>query len=192
MSSGPAEHPPISVEMQSTPNPNSFRFAVNRVLAEGPGQDFPDAPAAADVPLAKALFDIPGVRGVYIGPAFVTVTVEGESSWVNLKNLVSDLITVHVEREPQPAKQSAPESGGMVPETDLEKGVAQILDAEIRPAVAMDGGDIQLVSIENNVVLLRLRGACSGCPSSLMTLKDGIETRLKKTFPEIVAVEAES
>ena len=177
---------------EATPNPNSTRFSVNRVLLEGPGRDFPDARTASISPLARELFLLPAVSGVYIGKDFVTVTTSVSNAWA-MPPLVIQCIQHHLS-----SGQPAIQVGAPVPDaaqapldmSPVTAGILHVLETEIRPAVAMDGGDIVFNSFENGVLKLQLRGSCHSCPSSLNTLKNGIETRLKRDFPEVVSVEA--
>ncbi|MEI6232309.1 MAG: NifU family protein [Planctomycetota bacterium] len=187
---------PLKIYAEDTPNPLSNKFNVNRTLLHGAGCDFPNRQVAELSPLATDLFYIPGVNGVFVGVNFVTVTVLPGNSWWAMRPLVEQTIeqflqrgepVVRVNADLTGASANAPAPKAFSPD---EFRILQILEEEIRPAVAMDGGDITLVSYENNVVKLRLRGACHSCPSSTVTLKLGIESRLKQVFPEIVSVEA--
>lgn len=192
--SAPADPPAPAVVItpQPTPNPNSTKFSVNRRLLDGPGRDFPEPDAAADSPLAFRLFHRPEVRGVFIGPGFVTVTASADADWFALADFVKEALEAHIASgEPAVAATGGPEQRSPADDaTAIEQGIQRVLNTEIRPAVAMDGGDVTFDSFRDGVVYLRLRGACSGCPSSLMTLKMGIEERLKEDFPEIRSVQA--
>jgi Fe-S cluster biogenesis protein NfuA len=144
-------------------------------------------------PLATDLFYIPGVSGVFIGPNFVTVSVLPGNSWWAMRPLIEQALEHFIQRGEQAVRQNA--SPGQAPEqprvfSTEELGILKILEEEIRPAVTMDGGDITLLSYTNGIVRVHLRGACHSCPSSTITLKAGIETRLKQAFPEIVSVES--
>ena len=186
-------HEPLKIEAEDTPNPLSNKFNVNRTLINGPGRDFPDRQSAELSPLATDLFFIPGVNGVYIGSNFVTVTVLPLNSWWAMRPLVEQTLESFIQRGAPAIATNAVFPAEHHAErlfSSAEIGIMKILEDEIRPAVAMDGGDVTLVSYENTVVKLRLRGACHSCPSSTVTLKMGIEGRLKQAFPEITAVEA--
>lgn len=187
-----ANQPPLTVVPEETPNPASVKFCVNRRLLDGAGYDFPSPSAASSSPLATKLFANEQVRGVYIGPGFVTITADLDADWFALADYVTDALRNHIESgEPVLV---APDGRVLTPhaksESEIEAGIVAVLDGEIRPAVAMDGGDVTFAGYSDGVVQLRLRGACSGCPSARMTLKMGIESRLRELFPEIVAVEA--
>ena len=179
---------------EDTPNPNSTKFTLNRTLLDGPGEDFPNVEAAARSPLVRELFMLPGVRGVYIGPNFVTVSVHQGTDWWSIRPLAAQTIeTFFASGRPILNLAGAvvePPAAAQPPLTAIELGIRQILENEIQPAVAMDGGFIAFDSYADGVVRLQLHGACHSCPSSIVTLKAGIESRLKQEFPEIVAVEA--
>jgi Fe-S cluster biogenesis protein NfuA len=184
---------PLSIEPTLTPNPRSTKYVLNRSLVEGPGFDFPEAQGVRfQSGLAGDLFSIPGVAGVYIGPNFVTVTAT-ESPAIGFEDLVLETIEEFVLSGKPPVNVAAVEDlrqRQSEPLGDIEARVVRILETEIQPAVAMDGGFIEFHSYEDGVVRLALRGACHGCPSSIYTLKAGIEARLQREIPEIVAVEA--
>lgn len=180
---------PLKIHAEATPNPNSTRYALNRRIILHTGYDFPNAASGEASPLAKFLFEIPGVRGVYIGPEFVTVTTEEEALEGDRQKVIHAIGQFIASGKPA-VEGSAVNPHSTEGNNPLEVEIIRILDTEIRPAVAMDGGDITFVSVENGVVKLQLRGACHSCPSSIVTLKMGIETRLKQSLPEIESVEA--
>ena len=187
---------PFKIYAEDTPNPLSNKFNVNRTLLNGAGRDFPNRQIAELSPLATDIFFIPGVNGVFIGSNFVTVSVLPGNSWWAMRPLIEQTIEQFIQRGESAIRANAGtenDSGSAAATkkfSETELRIMQILEEEIRPAVAMDGGDITLVSYENNIVKMKLRGACHSCPSSTVTLKLGIENRLKQTFPEIVSVEA--
>lgn len=184
---------PLKIRADDTPNPLSNKFSINRTLLNGAGRDFPDRMNAELSPLATDLFYIPGISGVYIGSNFVTVTILPENSWWSMRPLVEQTLESFIQRGASALASNAglpPENVGSRIYSNEELGILKILEEEIRPAVAMDGGDVTLVSYENSIVKLHLRGACHSCPSSTVTLKHGIESRLKQTYPDIKSVEA--
>ena len=184
-------HAPVMVSPEPTPNPNSTRYAVNRTLLEGPGRDFPNPLSAANSLLSRELFLLPNVQSIYIGRDFVTVTTSVPNAWA-IPPLVIQCIENHIAGG-QPAVTDGPTAAPSEHTLNMSEAalkIIRVLDAEIRPAVAMDGGDIVFNSYENGVLKLQLRGSCHSCPSSLVTLKNGIQARLKKDFPELVSVEA--
>jgi Fe-S cluster biogenesis protein NfuA len=182
---------PLTIVPESTPNPRSVRFSVNRELTAGAGQDFRDAAAARDSPLARALFALPGVAGVFVGERFVTVTADAD--WGSLEPQVIGVLARELSSiRPAAAEQPTAAPGAAQPggEADVQAGILRVLEEEIRPALAMDGGDAVFVGFKDGVVRLHLRGACHGCPAATITLKWGIEQRLRRQFPQVAAVEA--
>jgi len=178
----------VSISLEFTPNPNTLKFVVNRTFMERGAANFTASNQTQDSPLAKSLFEIPGVQAVMIGTNFVTITKAVEGDWDILAEQVPETIDVHFKSgAPALTKEWAPPTS-TGDETEVEKKIKEILDNEIRPAVAMDGGDITFGKYEEGIVYLQLQGACSSCPSSIATLKMGVEARLKESIPEIKEV----
>ncbi|MEW6055957.1 MAG: NifU family protein [Bdellovibrionota bacterium] len=179
----------IDIGLEFTPNPNTLKYVVNRVLLESGAANFPNRQSAEKSLLAKRLFDVLGVAGVMIGRNFVTITKGQEGDWESLNKGVSEVLKDHLIQGLSIVDASfngaAPTGQG---DGSIENKIREILDRDIRPAVAMDGGDITFERYENGVVYLALQGSCSGCPSSTATLKMGIETRLKEAIPEVQEV----
>lgn len=180
-----------NINAEVTPNPNTLKFNIGRILVEAGSLNFPDKEKAKGVLLAETLFGIPSVLGVMVGHDFVTVTKRPETGWQALvqpiiealkKLLSSGKPLLPSEIEPSTALGS---DGHALGGGDIVRRIKEILDTEIRPAVAMDGGDITFHGYDNGVVTLHLQGSCSHCPSSVMTLKMGVENRLKSLIPEI-------
>lgn len=186
----------LEVFYEATPNPQSLKFVVTANISEE-SVHFENAQQAQRSPLAAKLFGFPWVNAIFIGSHFITVTKQDWVDWDILADPLTKLIEEHINSD-EPVL--LPTTGLSVTEDTLAldevnendspivKQIKQILNAEIRPAVAMDGGDISFHKYENNIVYLSMHGACSGCPSSTMTLKMGIETRLKELIPEIQEV----
>ncbi|MBI4388213.1 MAG: SUF system NifU family Fe-S cluster assembly protein [Candidatus Omnitrophica bacterium] len=178
----------IKLSAEMTPNPNTIKFLVNRQFLESGSFDFPTREKAKDSPLALKLFEIDSVNGVLIGTNFITVTKEPHADWQTIAPTVATAIQEFFasggEAISKDALPSANEGGNSL----IEQKIKQILDAEIRPAVARDGGDIVFYGYQDGIVTLHLQGACSSCPSSIMTLKMGVEHRLKQAVPEIKEV----
>ena len=182
----------VYVSLEFTPNPNTLKYSVNRELLDHGAANFvKKSEAEARSPLATKLFGVPGIAGIMIGKNFVTVTKTEEGDWDVVHKNSSQIIESHLAaNEPViTGDTQAPEAhkGG---NTEIETKIREILDKEIRPAVAMDGGDITFEKYEDGVVYVYLQGSCSGCPSSTATLKMGIETRLREAMPEIQEVVA--
>ncbi len=184
----------LTIYTESNPNPNSLKFVANSMLInEGIVKDYANVQSTTDSPLAKKLFDFPFVKRVFIMNNFITITKEEEISWSDIKMELSDFIKQYIEEgndiikisSNQPLKKSISKS------KNIDNQIKQILDEYIKPAVEQDGGAINFESFNNGKVLVSLKGSCSGCPSSTITLKSGIENLLKKFIPEVKEVIAE-
>lgn len=180
------------IEFEETPNPNTLKFLPGQqVLAKGT-REFKTLEDAAASPLAMRLFTIDGVDGVFFGKDFVSVTrIEG-MSWELMKPLILTLLMEHFSAG-LPVVTDETNTSVSAEEDDSEIGrqIREILDTRVKPAVAMDGGNIEFVRFDDGIVYLRMEGACAGCPSSTMTLKQGIEGLLKHFIPEVERVEPE-
>ena len=181
----------VEISAEITPNPNTLKFNVNKALIQSGSLNYPDKAKAKGALLPERLFEIENVLGVMIGPSFITVTKNPDSQWPalvpavteTLKSLLSSKETLFPQ---QAAADAAPADNSA--NSEIERKIREVLDAEIRPAVAMDGGDITFYGYENGVVTLHLQGSCSSCPSSIMTLKMGVENRLRALIPEVKEV----
>ncbi|MDR3608745.1 MAG: NifU family protein [Oligoflexia bacterium] len=183
---------PVYVSLEFTPNPNTLKYSVNReLLARGAVNIVKKADAESLSPLAVKLFAIPGIAAVMIGKDFVTVTKTEEGDWDLVHKECSKTIEQHLSSgEPVLNQASLNQDAHKGGSSDIEKKIREILDNEIRPAVAMDGGDITFEKYEAGIVYLYMQGSCAGCPSSTATLKMGIETRLRDAIPEVLEVVA--
>ncbi len=180
---------PVMVSLEFTPNPNTLKYSVNRSLLEQGAVHFVKKTFdASHSPLASRLFGIPGIVGVMIGTHFVTVTKAEDGDWDEVHRLTTSVLEEHLAAGLPIVDLSRLQSGHQGGDTEIEAKIRLILDREIRPAVAMDGGDITFEKFEAGVVFVHLKGSCSGCPSSTMTLKSGIEARLKQEIPEVLEV----
>ncbi|MFY0607224.1 MAG: NifU family protein [Cyclobacteriaceae bacterium] len=189
-----AEKPAITIYTEANPNPNSLKFVLNfLLLPEGVSRDYPDKESAAEAPLAAELFDYPYVKRVFYMSNFVTVTKDESAEWHEIKGTVQHHIKSFLEDGKQILTEKEVEEDHKVldSDTDIEAKIKGVLDEYIRPAVEMDGGAISFSSFTDGKVKVLLQGACSGCPSSTVTLKAGIENLLKKMIPEVREVEAE-
>jgi Fe-S cluster biogenesis protein NfuA len=181
----------VYVSLEFTPNPNTLKYAVNRQLIERGAANFTDAKEARErSPLAEKLFRISGINGVMIGMTFVTITKSDDGDWDLVHKSASETIYNHLSKNEPVLIDRGSDTAHKGGDSDIENKIRDILDQEIRPAVAMDGGDITFEKYEDGVVYLYLQGSCSGCPSSTATLKMGIETRLRQAIPEIQEVVA--
>jgi Fe-S cluster biogenesis protein NfuA len=182
----------IHIHAETTPNPHTLRFVVNRELVGFGTVNFRESSEALRSPLAKALFEISGVCGVLIGQGFVTVTKTSESLWSELAEPCTRVLRTVLETVEDVV--GAPAAGSAAPiqmgesNDPISLKIQEILNTEVRPAVAMDGGDIIFYGYKDGIVSLHLQGSCSSCPSSVLTLKMGVESRLKMLIPEVKEV----
>jgi Fe-S cluster biogenesis protein NfuA len=184
------------IQTESTPNPNTLKFLPGRdVLGEGNVADFPSADSASRSPLARALFAIPEVSRVFFGADFISVT-KRDGEWKHLKPAILGAVMEHFTQGLPLLEGTADEHGEeeSFNEEDAEvvEQIKELIETRVRPAVAQDGGDIIFKGFDgaSGVVSLHLQGSCAGCPSSTMTLKNGIENMLRHYVPEVTAVEA--
>ncbi|XP_050311347.1 NFU1 iron-sulfur cluster scaffold homolog, mitochondrial-like [Anthonomus grandis grandis] len=181
------------IQTQETPNPNSLKFLPGtKVLETGETIDFPKAQDAYISPLAKLLFRIEGVKSVFLGPDFITVTkTDDEVEWKIIKPEIFATIMDFFASNLPVLSEGKPNSDTVINEDDDETVmmIKELLDTRIRPTVQEDGGDIVFMGYEDGVVKLKMQGACSSCPSSVVTLKNGVQNMLQFYIPEVVAVE---
>lgn len=188
------------IQTQSTPNPETLKFLPGRPVSPTTAYEFSNETESMASPLAEALFAITGVRGVFLGEDFVSITKAEDADWSVLKPQALAAIMDHfVSGAPilaDGAQASATEDDDDVAydgETaEIVAEIKELIATRVRPAVAQDGGDIvfRRFDVETGIVHLSMRGACSGCPSSAMTLKQGVENLLRHYVPEVTAVEA--
>jgi Fe-S cluster biogenesis protein NfuA len=181
------------IQTEATPNPATLKFIPGKpVLAEGTA-DFTAKDEALASPLASRLFDIKGVRGVFLGSDFISVT-KGDVEWQHLKPMVLGAIMEHyVSGAPVVGEDGANDAAGISfdpKDQAVVDTIKELLETRVRPAVAQDGGDITFSGFREGVVYLHMRGACSGCPSSTATLRHGIENLLRHFCPEVQEVQA--
>ena len=180
----------LEIAAEMTPNPNTLKFNVNRSLVETGSLNYTSLEQAKGSVLAQKLFEIENVIRVMVGRNFVTITKVPAANWQPMVEPVTKALRTLLESGkalfPVGAAQNSPGGSPASANTsEVEAKIRQILDNEIRPAVAMDGGDITFHGYQDGVVTLHLQGSCSTCPSSIMTLKMGVENRLKSLIPEI-------
>lgn len=188
-----AESRSVHLYMEANPNPNSLKFVANFLLVEeGLSFDYPTAESASNSPLAKELFNFAAVERVFIAANFVTVTKVESVEWSDIQHVIRDHIKGYLATG-KPVVQADFEKDPLFDENDSEvvKKIKGILDEYIRPAVEQDGGAIVFHSFQDGIVKVLLQGSCSGCPSSTVTLKAGIQNLLTRMLPEVKAVEAE-
>jgi Fe-S cluster biogenesis protein NfuA len=181
------------IQTEATPNPATLKFLPGRDVMVGEPRDFRDAAAAAVSPLASLLFEIPGVTGVFLGSDFISVTKD-TTEWAHIKPMILGGIMDHfLSGRPilSEGNTEAVPDEEFFDETDSEtvEVIKELIATRVRPAVAMDGGDITFKGFREGTVYLHMQGACSGCPSSTATLKSGIENLLRHFVPGVEAVQ---
>ncbi len=197
---------PVTVYAETTPNPETMKFAANKVLVPyGATVDFQSPDDCEDAPLARALFTFPFVKGVFMSSNFVSVTKADFIEWDDVVRELREYITNYLQagqpvfsKPPKTTEHVAVKDGveekikvTATPENEREEKIINILEEYVRPAVESDGGAIHFRSFDNGTLTVRLSGACNGCPSSTQTLKGGIENIFKQFMPEVTEVVAE-
>jgi Fe-S cluster biogenesis protein NfuA len=188
------------IEIEKTPNPATRKFLPGRTVMEAGGRDFPDADAAEASPLAEALFATGLVDGVYFGRDFVSVSAAPTVEWDQLEPEVLSVLLDHFMLDAPLFRQGTAAGIEIAPEgpafeddpadADIIDQIKELLETRVRPAVAQDGGDIVYRGYKDGKLYLGMQGACSGCPSSTVTLKRGVESLIKHYVPEVETIEA--
>ena len=193
-------NPIISIYSEMTPNPETMKFVANKLLYPGKSIDFPDDASAGPSPLAQELFSFPFIKSVFIASNFVTLTKNaGTDDWQDIIPSIREFLKEYIEEgkvivNDELVSKIKVESTNEISadDSDVVKRIKELLENYVKPAVEMDGGAIQFKSYENGKVNLMLQGSCSGCPSSMITLKAGIEGMMKRMIPEVKEVVAEA
>ncbi len=187
----------VSIYTEMTPNPETMKFVANKLLYPGKSIDFPEEAAAAPSPLAKELFAFPFIRGVFIASNFVTLSKTPETNWDDVIPSVRQFLKEYLEEGRTVINEDqvvVPKDTNAVSadDTDVVVRIKELLENYVKPAVEMDGGAISFKGFKDGTVNLMLQGSCSGCPSSMITLKTGIEGMMKRMIPEVKEVVAEA
>jgi Fe-S cluster biogenesis protein NfuA len=181
------------IQTESTPNPATLKFLPGQAVLEAGSADFPNEAAAQTSPLARRVFEVPGVSAVFFGTDFVSVTKGEDADWDHIKAGILGAIMEHFQSGDAVIEGAgAAEVVHDAADEEIVTQIKELLDTRVRPAVAQDGGDITFHGFDRGVVYLHLKGACAGCPSSTLTLKMGIENLLKHYLPEVTEVRAVS
>ena len=187
----------VSIYTEMTPNPETMKFVANKLLYPGKSIDFADEASAEPSPLAKELFAFPFIRSVFIASNFVTLTKTPDTQWDEVIPSIREFLKQYLEEgkvvineDKVVVKKQSNEVNA--DDTDVVKRIKELLENYVKPAVDMDGGAISFKGYDNGVVKLMMQGSCSGCPSSMITLKAGIEGMMKRMIPEVQEVVAES
>lgn len=191
--------PVISIYTEMTPNPETMKFVANKLLYPGKSIDFPEIDSAGPSPMAMELFGFPFVKAVFIASNFVTITRTPDTDWEDVKPTLRQFLKDYLEggkvviNEDQVVETEKKDNNIVLSEDgDVVKRIKELLENYVKPAVEMDGGAIQFKKFDEGVVTLMLQGSCSGCPSSMITLKAGIEQMMKRMIPEVEEVVAEA
>ena len=181
------------IQTEQTPNPQTLKFLPGKVVMDEGTAFYQNIDEAKDSPFARRLFAVKGVEGVFFGSDFITIKKNNSYEWQVMKPPVLGAIIDHFNSEDKTIeKNDTKEAENSLKksedDSDIVKQIKELLDTRVRPAVAMDGGDIIYNNFEDGVVYLKMQGACSGCPSSTATLKMGIENMLKHYIPEVQEV----
>lgn len=185
---------PITVYAEATPNPESLKFVVNKLLVRAHSFDFESLEKSGKSPMATELFEMGFIKRVFIANNFVTITKVEDKMWVELIPTIRKFIKDFLESGKQMFSDdiSYEDSNYSIDDDDDEivVKIKELLEQNIKPAVEMDGGAIDFNKYEDGVVSLTMKGACSGCPSATVTLKAGIEALLKRMVPQVTEVVA--
>ncbi|MGH7089199.1 MAG: NifU family protein [Stellaceae bacterium] len=175
------------IETEQTPNPATLKFLPGRTVMAAGTANFADPDDCVRSPLARRLFALPGVTGVFLGADFVSVSKDEATDWYRLKPAVLGAVMEHfTSGEPSFVGEAAHD--GAEDDDEVVSQIKELLETRVRPAVAQDGGDIIFHRFEDGIVYLHMQGSCSGCPSSTATLKAGIENMLRHYVPEVTEV----
>lgn len=184
----------MTIRTERTPNPNSLKYNVGKILIPGGSANFPSAESSERSPLASRLFKASGVVAIFIGSDFITVTKNEETSWGDVNEGLAPALEEFFESGDAVLTGAAvaeeQEIGADTADPELVSKIKKLIDEKVRPAVAQDGGDIVYRGFENGVVFLEMKGACSGCPSAGVTLKSGVENMLVHYIPEVTEVKS--
>jgi len=192
-------NPVISIYTEMTPNPETMKFVANKLLYPGKSIDLPDVDSAKPSPLAIELFGFPFIKAVFIASNFVTLTKTPDTEWTDVIPTIRQFLKEYLEEgkpvineEEVAAMKQESSNTVSADDDDVVKRIKELLENYVKPAVEMDGGAIQFKEYKDGVVNLMLQGSCSGCPSSMITLKAGIEGMMKRMIPEVKEVVAEA
>ena len=175
------------VQTEHTPNPDTLKFLPGKKVSEVGPIEFLKNDKNIKVPLASKILSIKGTSMIFFGEDFITVKKEKNLSWDDLKHGIISEINDFYQQGNISKSATTPDQNES---NEVINKINEVLDTKVRPAVAKDGGDIEFQSFENGVVMVKLKGSCSGCPSSVMTLKQGVQNLLCHYIPEVKSVEA--
>ena len=180
------------IHTETTPNPDSLKFLSEKTISASGTEEFQkEQKDKVNIPFIKELLDFKGVELILLSEKFLSVKKTKEASWSELKPMVISHLNEYFAKNNKPILNNDKNTTNKINDSDeIVNKIMEVLDTKVRPAVAKDGGDIKFVSFEDGVVKVLLQGSCSGCPSSLMTLKQGVQNLLKHYVKEVNSVEA--
>ena len=185
---------PFVIYSESTPNPSVMKFVANKNLTNNSKEAF-NIKETKGWPLLESIFSLPFVKGIFISGNYISIKKNDTVEWLEITNHIRIFIQEKLNNNMKVVEEKYDhkvEKNQKIKKSNFHMEVENIINTSIKPSIQMDGGDIELVSCENGIIKVFLKGACSGCPSSQMTLKSGIETLLKDTFPnkieEVIAI----
>ena len=179
------------IQTEETPNPATLKFLPGQTVLGAGTANFSDGDNIESSPLAKKLFNVEGVVGVFLGSDFITITKKEDFLWEHIKPALLGTIMEFLQSGEEILSNDSRDTSHEIhegPDSEIIKKITDLLDSRVRPAVAQDGGDITFQSFQEGIVYLHMQGACAGCPSSTMTLKMGIENLLRHYIPEVTEV----
>ena len=177
------------IQTEITPNPNSLKFMPGKTVSNCGSFEITKK-EKIDNELVRNLLSINGITGIFLGADFISVNKKEEEKWEDLKHIIISLINDYYIEGKKSVLNKIEQIDEDIPQDEVVKKINEILDTKIRPAVARDGGDIKFKSFKDGLVKVELKGSCSGCPSSMMTLKQGVQNLLCHYIPEVKNVEA--
>ena len=179
------------IQTELTPNPDSLKFLSEKTISATGTEEFQrEKKEEVKIPFIQELLNFKGVELILLSEKFLSVKKTNEVSWNELKPMVISHLNDYFEKHDEPILKDKKITSSNANNTETVNKIIEVLDTKIRPAVARDGGDIKFKSFENGIVKVQLQGSCSGCPSSLMTLKQGVQNLLKHYVREVNSVEA--
>ena len=178
------------VQTQKTPNPNSLKFLPGKVISNAESMEFSNKDIV-DNHLITNILSINGVESMFLGSDFLSVNKNNNTDWEDIKHIVISLINEFFDEGNELIIDKNFNKTNDTKYKDIEKKIIHVLETKVKPAVANDGGDIKFLNYKDGIVKVKLQGSCSGCPSSTITLKQGVQNLLKHYIPDVKGVEAE-
>ena len=177
------------IQTQTTPNPNSLKFIPGKKVSSIGSLEIQKNDEISNI-LLKSILSINGVESIFLDEDFLSVNKEENINWEDIKHIILALLNEYYANGKEIILEEKPQRENVENYKEIEKQIIKILDTKIKPAVARDGGDIKFIEFKNGIVKVQLRGSCAGCPSSVITLKQGVQNLLTHYIPDVKQVEA--